>query len=201
MLKRRFGLAFLLAAVMCGVAWASDKPCEDLRLAIEDLKQTFPDRYARADEFLRRLDEVERTIAAGGADAAAAKADLSKLQREALLANPLLDVDRLLCLRREQRPEPPGSLIYYKKIPLMLGLPSNFNSNSDLPPSGWDDRILVMRNLRDEPQLTDIYRPEREVLVADLELHWDAEKLLFSSIDASDHWHIYEIGIDGTGLR
>ena len=65
---------------MCGAAYPSDKPCEDLRLAIEDLRQTFPDRYTRADEFLKRLDAVEKRMAAGGADAAAASADLSKLQ-------------------------------------------------------------------------------------------------------------------------
>jgi hypothetical protein len=42
-----------------------------LRMAIEDLITTFPSRYEKGPEFLRRLDEIEKALSGGGADAAA----------------------------------------------------------------------------------------------------------------------------------
>ena len=32
-------------------------------------------------------------------------------------------------------------------------------------------------------------------------MHWDADRLLFSSVDEKNRWQIYEIGIDGKNLH
>ena len=34
-----------------------------------------------------------------------------------------------------------------------------------------------------------------------MKLHFDADRLLFSSVGSHDRWQIFEIGADGTGLR
>ena len=78
-----------------------------LRLAIADLRATFGDRYAQAADFLEQVDRCERQkqeleAALGKKDPDAASKvsallqDFRQLQQDALLANPLLDFDRLL---------------------------------------------------------------------------------------------------------
>ncbi|MBN1442233.1 MAG: hypothetical protein JXA90_05955, partial [Planctomycetes bacterium] len=77
-----------------------------LRRAIEDLSASFPEQYVRGPELLRKLEEQEKRLEeAAGADGGARDLspevleDLLALQREALLASPLLDFDRLLLVR------------------------------------------------------------------------------------------------------
>ncbi|NQT38869.1 MAG: NPCBM/NEW2 domain-containing protein, partial [Planctomycetes bacterium] len=71
---------------------AGDVDPAALRRAITDLIETFGPRYPRGPEFLARLDAWER-----------GDAPLAQLRREALLANPLLDFDRLLLVRRRPK--------------------------------------------------------------------------------------------------
>ena len=37
--------------------------------------------------------------------------------------------------------------------------------------------------------------------MGDVDLNYDADKLLFSSIGSHNHWQVFEIRMDGTGLR
>ena len=37
--------------------------------------------------------------------------------------------------------------------------------------------------------------------MGDVDLSFDADRLLFSSLDEQQRWRIYELGIDGSGLR
>jgi hypothetical protein len=60
---------------------------ESLRLAIDDLIQTFGERYPDGQSYLRRLQSVDED-------------DLAELQREALLANPLVSGQLLLYVAR-----------------------------------------------------------------------------------------------------
>ena len=41
----------------------------------------------------------------------------------------------------------------------------------------------------------------RNVPISDIQLHWDADRLLFSSLNENRQWQIYEINTDGTGLH
>ncbi len=68
-----------------------------LRLAVEDLIETYGDRYPHGREYLRRLD----TIDAGGFDS---------LRREALVANPLVSGQPLLFVARA--PDTVGTHLY-----------------------------------------------------------------------------------------
>ena len=101
-----------------------------LRLAIKDLAETYGPRYPRSAEFLARLDELETKPDSREEATKVAKA-LAILRREALLANPLLDFDSLLLVERGA--ESPS-----------LGLPRNWESNSSLAKTGYDDRIATL---------------------------------------------------------
>lgn len=156
---------------------------ESLRRAIKDLTATYNDRYPRGSHYLKRLDE----LAAQPAGDERTKA-LADLQAEALLANPLLDFDKLLLVRRKSR---------------NLGLPANWQSNSNISRTGYGNDIAVLSMKKPGEKLITLYRPEHDVYVGEVDLHFDAERMLFSmpSNAGKGPWHIYQVKVDGTGLR
>jgi formylglycine-generating enzyme required for sulfatase activity len=164
-----------------------------LRAAVEDLARTYPEAYGPGADCLQAIDAFEqdlpalkRRLADGDRQALGAFARFERLQREALLANPLLDFERLLVVKRS-----PGN----------LGLPQNWQGNCALPRSGYDNEIAVLSPVRPEGELTCFYRPDGTKFVGDVELNFAADKLLFSSLGKHDRWHVFEIGAEGRNLR
>jgi len=183
------GIGYDVAAV------APDK----LRLAIEDLATTFGAQYPAATEYLARLQrltailEESQTAAKAGNQAAADRQrriaeELVALRDEAILANPLLDFDRLLLVKRGN------------KSPA-LGLPRNWQSNSCLPKTGFDDEIAVLSPVRRDGEVTTLFAPPRDSFVGDVDLSFDAGRMLFSMVGDNGRWQVFEIGTDGKNLR
>lgn len=112
----------------------------------------------------------------------------AQLEARVVLANPLLDFDKLLVIRRSVASP-------------SLGLPQNWQSNCALPSSGFDNEIAVLEPMVPGGLLKTLYRPKAPVFVGDVDLHFDAQKLLFSSIGSHGRWQVFEIGVDGSGLR
>jgi formylglycine-generating enzyme required for sulfatase activity len=175
-------LVFLFA---CLTASRSDAASPDagtpasLRAAVGDLVKTFGERYPDGEKFLQRLDAL------GPHPAAEA---LAALRREALLANPLLDFDQLMFIRRDA------------KSP-RLGLPQNWQGNCSLPRSGYQDSIRLLKNPRSGGTAEALFTPEQALMVGDVDLHFDGKRMLFSMIGSHRRWQIWECGTDGTGLR
>lgn len=122
-----------------------------MRLAIDDLAATFPDSYDAATHrrtlelftqerkaLLELLDEDQEP------DVAKIEKRLSDV-RTALLANPLLDLDRLLVVRRRIK----GGKARQASGRTMGWVPNNYLSHSDLPGTGYDNEIALMSGLRD----------------------------------------------------
>ena len=172
-----------------------------LRAAIEDLIETFGDRYADGPDYLKRLDKLARRLDSGDASA---RGQFRKLRREALLANPLLDFDKLLVLKRKSVRHVPSAKdkrIWYSKSPGGdLGFPSNHECNSSLARAGYDNELAVLSVKHPAGPLRLLYRPEADVYVGEMDLHWDAERLLFTQSNETN-WKVWEIRSDGSGLR
>ena len=165
-----------------------------LRRAIEHLTRTFPQGYGRRG-FLQRLEELEASLPAvlkdlegGGAAAADRAAKLAAFQREALLANPLLDFDRLLLVRRDARAP-------------RLALPANWQGNTDLPRNPYHDEIVVLSPVSPAGRLTTLFRPARPAFLTDVDLHFDADRLLFSLRADSGRWQLWETDLAGSAPR
>ena len=170
-----------------------------LRLAINDLTTTFGDRYRNGPAFLKRLEMCEQRLAeiraalrrgdhSADQKVPALVTDFRRLQQDALLANPLLDFDRLLLVKRDLKHAEQG-------------LPQNWQGNCALPKNGYDNEIAVLSPVRPEGRLTTLFRPEQGRFVGDVDLHFQADKLLFSMPGPKGRWQIWEIRTDGTGLR
>ncbi|HUT89653.1 MAG TPA: SUMF1/EgtB/PvdO family nonheme iron enzyme [Thermoguttaceae bacterium] len=176
----------------------TDVKAEALRRAIRDLIETFGEDYPKGPEHLKRLEALEKEVerledeAAQGVVEAQDEAErvsdaLRALRGEALLANPLLDFDRLLLVKRgEKSPS--------------LGLPRNWQSNSSLPKTGFDDEIAVLSPVGAEGELSTLFKPDGGRFAGDVDLHFDADRLLFSMPGSHDRWQVFEIGLDGSGL-
>jgi len=168
---------------------------EAMRRAIKHLAACFPDAFPATDRWGADIeamaiarDATRKAMAGGDEQALAAVAELQAAQRRLLLRNPLAAIERLLVVRRSAGAP-------------ALGLPCNWQSNGCLPRSGFDDELALMPVAEPGAPLTPVYRPESPVFVGDVDLHFDAQRLLFSSIGSQGRWQVFEIGCDGTGLR
>jgi len=174
-----------------------------LRRAVVDLSATFPKRYTQGRRFLAQLDAYAlrlaplRAAVAAGSPAAVKEADeILAFQRTVLRANPLLDFGRLMVVKRRQDRD--------------LGLPCNHQGNAVLdraPLKGkYDNEIAILSDIRSAGKLTTLYRPKTPRYVGDVDLHFDADRILFSMPGHNDRWQIWEMNVDpkgagGRGLR
>ncbi|MEI6178607.1 MAG: hypothetical protein WCS43_17075, partial [Verrucomicrobiota bacterium] len=157
---------------------------EPLRLAIKDLAATYPKQYTKAPEFLAKLDTIKDD------------AEFAALQREALLANPLLDFDRLLVLQRRLGDKARSAMSGELGVGTL-----NAHTNDSLCRTGWDNSISVLSNLRGNPKIETLYQPDGGKIVTDLELDPDARRIMFSSIGAQGNWRVFEMGADGSAPK
>ena len=168
----------------------SNREVAALRMAVEDLLETFPKRYKRGNDFLARLARTEKPI------------DFAALKREALLANPLLDFESMLIIRRrigENANHFDGGMWGFNSK--SLGVPDTGSGNTILPRKGFDNDIALLSPVGRDSRITSIYHPDEKVYVGDIDLHWDGDRMLFSSLDKNGRWQIFEIGADGKRLR
>ncbi|NQT40672.1 MAG: SUMF1/EgtB/PvdO family nonheme iron enzyme [Planctomycetes bacterium] len=170
---------------------------ESVALAVADLTETFGPRYAKGAEYLDRLKKLKAShdaLTGEGdtidSDALAQLLEITDrfkaLRREALLANPLMDFDRLMLVQRGA-----GN----------LGLPANWQSNSSLRTTGFDNQIAVLSPVGPDGQLTTLFQPEGGRFVGDVDLHFDAKRMLFSMAGANGRWQLFEMNADGSDLH
>ena len=133
------------------------------------------------------------TAPAGGRLDRTAAVKLVEAYRAAMLANPVLDFDRLLCVRR--RHNCPGEAFGGRPCGF-VGL--NAHNHWDMDRMGYDNEIGILSNLRGKQQFQTLYKPADTSLVRDLDLDFDASRLLFTSYRGTNRlFGVYEIKMDG----
>ena len=153
-----------------------DITVESLERAIVDLSKTYPKKYAKGPAFLARLMKLKETPD---------EAKLKALACEALLANPLLDFDKLLLIKRSSK----------NKF-----LVNNWLSNTALKKNGHVNEIAYLSPISPEGKITTIYAPENGAYVGDVDLHFDGKRMLFSMPKDGKDWQVWEVGVDGKNL-
>ncbi|HOC69419.1 MAG TPA: SUMF1/EgtB/PvdO family nonheme iron enzyme [Candidatus Hydrogenedentes bacterium] len=199
-------VVFIGVVCFAGVACSSQSNLMNLpdlpalRRTMESMRSEYGTDWVQADAYFERLAALESQIgewdafcrkgADGDAGAQEIAAELGRLQRDVLSKGPALNGAQVVMVRRHTR---------------RLGLPQNWQGNSSLPRDGYDNEIVELTLQPDNDEkpfvLRTIYRPEKEVFVGDICLHWNGDRLLFSSLNPEGRWHVYEIGVDGTGLQ
>ena len=152
-----------------------------VRLAVEDLIETFPARYKGGGKFLARLSGIERLPDGEEKDRV-----LATLQCEALLANPLLDNGNILLVRRKG----PRS-----------GLTANWQGNRPLRSQKFDGSISILSLDTPTNEMETVFVPEDSSFVGDTDLHFDGNRFLFSMPGDGRAFRVYEMEIAGPNGR
>lgn len=165
---------------------------EPLKRAVADLAKSFPDTYKGADEYLKAIAAFEKnrpalkeTLTRGDRNGLTALTKYHEMERQALLANPVLDFQDILLVKRRE-----GN----------LALPQNWQGNSSVDPH-TENEIARMPVKASNPPIQTVYKPSNNVFVGDVDLHFNADRMLFSSIGTHNHWQVFEVKVDGAGLR
>ncbi len=113
--------------------------------------------------------------------------------RAAMLANPILDFDRILCVRR--RLANPRSAFGGRQIGI-----DNLNAENHMvgPRTGFKNEIVVLSNLRGDVKTEVLYRPaDGTSVVRDLDLDFDASRIMFTQYKGTNNlFGVYEIPAD-----
>ncbi len=163
---------------------------KSLRLAIADLAETFGARYPKAKDFLGRVEAVERQLLdASPQELQKALADLQALQREALVANPLVSGQPILfVVRKQYAGDHHNTETMFQTGELPAG---KFAGPGAIKAIDFAAGSQV-RTLLDLPK----------GVARDPEVSFDGKRVLVSlRHDIKDDYHVYEIGADGAGLK
>lgn len=168
---------------------------EAIRLAYEDMKRI---EGFDAVKYLPILTELEQQVKQGfgniysGDEAVLVNAEKAVVNKRAiLLANPLLNGDKILTVRyqlgnRDRRAMAPE-----------LGTQSNNWSNQESARrKGFNADIVELSNLRDEVQIRTIYKPDNTSSIADLKLHWDGDRAMFTQTMSDNRWNVFEVKLN-----
>lgn len=155
-----------------------------LKQKLVEIERLLPD----VEEALARPDVTEKDLSQAQ--------KLLALKRELVLANPLLDIDKIIVARYQL-----GAKARKAMGPALGTATANYNSLFSNPRKGYQAQIAELSGLRGELQSRTLYKPELDAPVSDIQLHWDADRILFSSLDKDRKWQVYEIGVDGKNLQ
>ncbi|MDT8300136.1 MAG: SUMF1/EgtB/PvdO family nonheme iron enzyme [Sedimentisphaerales bacterium] len=184
-----------------------------MKLAVKDLMKGFPEKYTNGEKYLRaidnyenRLPEIKKALQHGDKTAVGQVDEIIALQHRALLSNPLLDFNKLLLIKRRPLDDPRranGDEENDKGLGKFLGLPQQSSWQLHTMPDtvGWENEISVLSPVKPEGRITTLYKPPARGLINEMDLHFDAEKIMFSMPDKRKNWQVFEINIDGTNLR
>ena len=171
--------------LLIGLAWPlAGAPAEvaALRDAVADLRASFGAAYPRGGEFMERLAGWEKNPASG---------DFAALQREALLANPLVSGKPILfVVRKQYRGDHHNTATFFPSA-------QHEYNDGQFTPGG---ALKVIDFARGGALRTLVNVPQG--VVRDPEVHFSGSKLVFSMrTNTADSYHVYEINADGSGLR
>jgi len=159
-----------------------------LRLAIQDVIAEYGPRYPKGPEYLKRLadlEEKQKSTQRGAPEQKQKIEDaLKALQREAMLAHPLLNFDKLLFVKRK------GWSSCHIYTDYGAGSPAT------------DSNICILSPVAPHGKVTEIAPQLSGGVFAQFDLSFDAKKVVFAyKKNEETNYRIYEIGIDGNGLR
>ena len=171
-----------------------------IQMAFDDMKTN---KAYNATLYQEKLNQLKALVNAGfngiyTQDAAAianAKQAIA-LKKEILFANPVLDMDKIIVghykLGSKARNSNPGN---------MGTQINNWSQMPSAPKTGFDAEIAMLSNLRQGVKSSTIFKPSNGSSVPDLNLHWDADRIMFTMVDNDKHWQVFEVGVDGKGLK
>ena len=145
---------------------------DSLTMAIKDMADTWPDHFKDADKLIEEWKGITD----------AKKRE--EFQRKVLLRNPLLDFDELLAIRCAE-----GNRF-----------PSNWQSNSKLRKNGYSNDLIKI-SIKAPEKVESLLRPENKAVILDVDLHFNADSILYSSMGSNGAWQVMEMVLSSKQVR
>ena len=76
----------------------------------------------------------------------------------------------------------------------------NWQSNSSLSPTGYGNDLRTLSPVRPDGESSVLFTPEGDRFVGDLELHFDADRLLMSMPGDKGRARVWELGLKSDAL-
>ncbi|NQU54631.1 MAG: SUMF1/EgtB/PvdO family nonheme iron enzyme, partial [Bacteroidetes bacterium] len=163
---------------------------EAYQLAIEDQNNNSEKYLTTLSQFEKEKVELLKGIQNNSAETVKRASELLAILDEGLLANPLLDFDKIILLRRDLGEKARTALSG------SLGMaPANHNNNASIghPEKGWKNEISVLSDLKNTRKLKTLYKPNRGNIINDLSLNFNGDELMYSSIGTNNRWHLFSL--------
>ncbi len=172
---------------------------EAVRSAFDEMKKMQGYDIAKYEPMMLELEGYAKGTAGGGLSAEERVGKMAQLRRTILLSNPLLDSDKIIVGRYQL-----GARANRAMAPQLGTQPNNWSNQSSARRDGFNGEIAELSNLRGDVKdvaLRTIYKPADSTSVTDMQLHWDGERILFTTTDANRRWGVFEVNRDGTNFH
>ncbi len=159
-----------------------------VELAIKDLTRRFGRKYPNGKKYLGQLKKI----------AAMPKGDermnkLLALQRTALLENPLLkDFGKILAVRRKY-----GSSARKVGSPCT---PGDAYSLESINVKSGNDELVTITDFSQTAKVKSLFKPRQGGHIAEIDLHFNGDKIMYSGLGSEGNWHLHEVTADGKYL-
>ena len=183
--------------VQSELAWLN---IQAVRMAFEDMKKNKDFNQTKYEPLFKELLSLQQQGFGG-----IYKNDLQALKnarkalaykKAILLGNPLLDHDKIVATRFVL-----GKQARNAMAPELGTQSNNWSNQESARRSGFNSEIVEISNLRGDMQMRSVYKPKNTSSIADLKLHWDGERVMFTSTMTDNRWNIHEVKLDGTGYQ
>ena len=177
---------------------------ESLRLSIEENKKSYKD--FDASSAMLDLDSLNALLKEGflGLDNNNPKAiDNARkavlLQKRIVMRQPALQNSRFLAVRYKFPDE--------KKARSAMGpnlgtAKANWNNQQSNAYRGYDADIISISGIeRKTPDVKSLYHADNGAVISDLRLHWNADRMLFTSVTDDERLNVFQINSDGSGYK
>lgn len=173
---------------------------EALKLAYNDMKQQKNFNVAKYEplynETLSLATKGFNGIYNGDEKAIADTRKTLNNRRAILLGNPLLDSDKIVAARYKI-----GNRARRIMTPELGTQSNNWSNQESARRGGFDAEIIELSNLRNDIQMRQVYKPTNGSSIADLRLHWDGDRVMFTQTRDDKRWNVFEVKLDGSGFK
>jgi len=174
---------------------------EAIRLAFVDMKRM---KGFDAETYQPVMNELEQLVKngfagiyKGDANALSAAEKAVRNKRAILFANPLLDGDKIVATRFML-----GEKARVAMAPDLGTQANNWSNQESARRTGFDAEIVELTNLRgDALQMRSIFKADNTASIADLKLHWDGDKVMFTSLMPDKRWNLFQAKLDGSECK
>lgn len=171
-----------------------------VKLAYDDMKKQkgFNDaKYApMMAEFTALMQKGFDDMYKGDRQAMANAEKALELKRSILLGNTLLDGDKIVASHYNI-----GDDARKAMAPQLGTQKNNWSNQESATRGGFDADIVELTNLRGEISRRSVHKPANGSSIADLRLHWDGDRVMFTQLRDDKRWNVFEVKLDGTGFK